>query len=178
MAKILIVAVLTAIGALAQQTPPTNKPEVSLLFYDSSGNTTYICYANQKKVAATSVQISDSSLTNIVVASNLATVTTASASGLYQQARVTVSGSATTALNGTYTVSPATSNTYTFVTSGVSDGTYTDAALKITTTNPLTTEKLWAIQVLSYDGSSRLTVKQWGNSNIAYNLACTDRTIY
>jgi hypothetical protein len=177
MAKILIVAVLTAMAALAQQTPPTNKPEVAALFYDSSGNTTYICYANQKSKSS-SIQISDSSLTNISVSSNVATVTAASATGLYQQARVTVSGSATTALNGTYTISPASSNTYTFVTSGVSDGTYTDTALKISTTYPLTSDKLWAIQVLSYDGSSRLTVKQWANSDIGYHLACSDRTAY
>jgi hypothetical protein len=81
---------------------------------------------------------SDSTLTNIAVAgtpTNIATATTASAHGLYVGQRIQVSGSATAALNGYYTIAtvPAPA-TFTFATVGVPTATYADATLSVNTT--------------------------------------------
>lgn len=178
--KLLTVAAVTALGLAAQQTPPNNWPEVLQPFYDASGNLTYACYAKQKKPTPTFVMRSDSSLTSIAVATNVATVTTASAHNLYVGARIVVSGATVVpALNATYTIATVpSSTTYTFTTSGVADATYNESTLQIGTYYPLLNETLWAIQVLKYDGSSNLITKIWAGQVINYTLACSDRTNY
>ena len=65
--------------------------------------------------------------TNIVVASNVGTVKTKWSHELAGGESVTISGSVTSALNGTYTIQSITApDTFTITTSGVADGTYTD----------------------------------------------------
>lgn len=79
-------------------------------------------------------------LTNIVVASNVATVTTASANGLVAGNYVTFSGSGTAALNGTFQLTAAgMTSTTVFTVNTLRDGltvpnaTYTDATVEYVT---------------------------------------------
>jgi len=115
---------------LAAQTQPITTTHTQQLFYSGS-NLQYVCDA-PISVPATTVSRSAATLTNIVVAANVGTVTTATAHNLWVGARVAVSGSATSALNATYTVlTIPSSTTYTIATSGVSDATYTTGLVKI-----------------------------------------------
>lgn len=182
MKKLILMALVCASGLFAQtavnQTsgPPPHADQ-DLYFYDGSGNLQYDCRARQFNVP-NSWQRSDSSLTSIVVATNVGTVTTASAHGLYIGARVTVSGSTTAALNGVYTVvSAPTSTTYTIATSGVGDGTYNTANLAVSTNNPLTVSPVWAIKVFTYSGTS-LTASYWADAKVGGTLKCSDRATY
>lgn len=76
---------------------------------------------------------SDSTLTNIVVSTDVATVTTAVAHGRSTNDLFTVRGATVDAdLNGSYTIaSTPTPTTMTFPTASVSDATYTEATLKL-----------------------------------------------
>lgn len=155
-----------------------SKAELKRFFYDGSSNLQYICTANQKQGIALWKR-SDSTLTNIVVSSNTATVTTASAHFLYTGARVTISGATVdTDLNGTYTVlSSASSTTFTFTTANVSNATYNEATLVASTDYPLLNSAVWAIQVSQYT-TTTLDGTLWASSNVAYNLKCSDRATY
>jgi hypothetical protein len=76
---------------------------------------------------------STGALVSIVVSSNVATATISAPHGFIVGRRLTVAGSATSALNGSYVVgSVPASTTLTFATSGVGDGTYTDTGLRLT----------------------------------------------
>jgi len=162
-----------------QTSGPPPMAYVLQAFYDGSGNLIYACKARQFLQTATTVQRSDSSLTSIVVATNVGTVTTASAHNLWIGARVTVSGSTTAALNGTYKVATVpSSTTYTIATSGVADATYNNAAMVLSTNNPLLSQAVWAIQANVYDGSNRLTGSYWANSAVGETLACSARASY
>lgn len=74
---------------------------------------------------------SDSTLTSIVVAANVATATTAAAHGLWIGRQVTVAGATVdTDLNGVYSiVAVPTSTTFTFRTVSVANATYTESTL-------------------------------------------------
>ncbi len=150
-----------------------------LLYYDGSNNLQYVCVSPQN-AARTTVQRTDSSLTSVVVLTDVGTVTTANAHGLYIGARVTISGATVdTDLNATYTVATVGSTTtYTIATVNVANATYTDATMVIGTTNPLATLAIWAVQVLTYNGSNYLTAAYWANGGVGYGLACTSRTSY
>lgn len=182
--KYLVITVLLVAGAFAQQ--PVNQsagpPPAAIekqLYYDASNNLQYVCMSPQNG-KRTTVQRTDSSLTSIADSSNTATVTTASAHGLYIGARVTISGATVdTDLNGTYTVvTVPTTTTYTITTANVTDATYTEATLVVATNNPLTTAAVWAIQILTYNASNYLTGSFFANAGAGYGLACTDRTSY
>src|ERR1700722_2834361 len=123
------------------------------LFYSGS-NLQYDCQA-PANVPVTSVKVSDSSLTSIVVSSNVGTITTLNANGAWVGMIVTVTGSTTAALNGSYKVTGTTSSTaYTVTTSGVSDGTYANSTLIISTSAPILTSAVWSITVLQYTSST------------------------
>lgn len=164
---------------VSQTAGPPPVPYVLQAYYDGSGNLIYICKAQQFLQTASTVQRSDSSLTNIVVATNVGTVTTASAHNLWIGATVTVSGSTTAALNAIYKVQTVpSSTTYTITTSGVGDATYNSAATAISTNNPLLSQSVWAIQVNVYNGSNQLTGSYWANSKVSEALACSARATY
>lgn len=79
--------------------------------------------------------VAATTLTSIVVSTNVATATTGAAHGLVPGSQVTISGATVdTSLNATYTVltTPAPT-TLTFTTSSVSDATYTESTLVMTT---------------------------------------------
>ena len=172
--------------AVRGQTLPPNAQSVPQIadqnqfYYDASNNLKYACVAHLNHQNVTTVQKSDSTLTNIVVSGNTATVTTASAHNLYVGARVTVSGATVaTALNGTYTIlTVPLSTTYTFTTAGVGAATYTDAGLVISTEYPLLNAKLWTIQVFSYDSNNYLIGKTWAGALVNFELKCSDRANY
>lgn len=159
--------------------PPPNAAQ-KLFYYDGSNNLQYICWARQRDPIATFQRRSDSTLTNIVVLTNVGTVTTAGAHGLYIGARVTISGaSVDTDLNANYTVATVpSSTTYTIATASVGNATYTESTLVIATNSPMTTLARWGIEILTYNGSNYLTGKYWAGASTAYNLACTDRASY
>lgn len=194
--KILVLAVLCAAALFSQGGPPVNQvdgpppaPIVQLFDYSGSSliykgfapaflQSSSVC-AN---LGATCIQRTDSTLTSIAVATNVATVTCASACGVWQGQRVTVSGATVdTDLNGTYTVTSDTSTsatTYTFTTANVADATYNEATLRISTNSPLTTQAMWAIQIFKTDTSSNTSTISWANNSVSYGLAWSNRTTY
>jgi hypothetical protein len=99
--SLVLAAVAFAQTPVNQSGGPPPSAIQKLFYYDGSSNLTYICNAAQNG-RSTSVKRSDSSLTNIVVSTNVGTVTTAAVHGLYIGARVTISGATVdTDLNGT-----------------------------------------------------------------------------
>lgn len=153
--------------AVSQVDDPPPTGVVQLLFYDGSNNLQYVCYARQDQQRSTA-----QTYTNVVVSGGVGTVT-ATAHKLWVGARVTLAGSATTALNGTYSVlTAADANTYT-ISTAAANATYTDAT--ITTTSPLTSAAQWAIKKLVYNGSNYLTNVFWQASSTGYGLACDNR---
>ena len=175
--KLFSILALAAGSLFAQGMPCDQVACVDRFFYTGS-SLQYQCTAEQK-TGATYQRRSDSTLTNIVDSSNIATATTASAHGLYPGAQVVISGVvADTDLNGTYTIQTVPSDTtYTITTANVTDATYTDATMVITTTYPLLTATRWKILVLTYEAAV-LTGKHWANQSTVGTLACTARTSY
>jgi len=99
-----------------------------------------------------------STLTSVVVLTNVGTVTTSTAHGLTVGQKVVITGATVdTDLNATYRVVSVTSTTvFTIATVNVGNATYTDAGMVLSTNAPLTTQPIWSIQFLTYDGSSNL----------------------
>jgi len=184
--KIVLLLLASALAGLAQQ---ENSLFVTQNFFDGSGNQIYICTAPQSLPSPQSprvnpppfAQISDGTLTNIVVSGGVGTATVSSGSswngGTYPGQRISVSGSATAALNGIYTITSANTSTttFTFATSAGA-ATYTDATLVVSTANPLLTTLAWNVIALKYNGSN-LNV---GIVPVAlgYGTACSSRTTY
>ena len=68
----------------------------------------------------------------------------------------------------------------TIATSGVSDATYNDATLNVSTLAPLLNAAVWAIHAFKYDGSNNLIGAFWEgtpSTNIP-QLACSNRANY
>jgi hypothetical protein len=181
-AKIATAQLVTGTTVNPTSGPPT-EPVVKLLFYDGANNLNYLCSALQIQPQAVSFSVAAGTLTNIVVASSTATATTVAANKYYAKIRINVAGSATSALNGNYTVTSVTTNTLVFTTSGVSDGTYTDAT--IATQFPQTSTPVWSIQSMPYNSTllQSLTYAQplalmQPKSSTPSNLKCDDRASY
>lgn len=172
MRTLLTFCVLTGI-AFGQS--PVNP--VTQEFYDISGNLIYICNAEAFQNPITFP--AGGTLTNVVVLTNVGTITFSSTSFLWVGARITLSGSATSALNGVYKITTVSGSTATIATAGVANATYTDASL--TTNSPLLNLLQWSIQVFSYNGSNQLTGSYWAgtaSTAIPRGLACSARTSY
>ncbi len=153
-------------------------------FLDYSGsNLTYLCLAPSINQTSTpgnytySLSVGASTLTSIVVLTNVGTVTTVGAHGLMAGQPTTVSGSTTAALNANYVVATVpTTTTYTITTSGVGNATYSNAALTVSGTAPLLTSPIWSIQHFLYDASNNLTGTQCAlGSCLALTNKCSDR---
>ena len=153
--------------------------QVKVGTYNGAGNLQYLCstpepYTRPSPVPITATFVrSNSTLTNVVVTGGSA-VATAPANGLWVGANITVAGSATTALNGSYAVTAATTNTFTFTTTA-GNGTYIDPT--ITTIDPILSASVWTIQVLVYDGSNRWVGSYYAAGGLP-NLACTNQGNY
>jgi hypothetical protein len=153
--------------------------QVKVGTWNSAGNLQYICSATEPYALPAPVPItatfvhSNATLTNVVVTGGSA-VATAPAHGLWVGSHITVTGSATTALNNSYAVTAVTTNTFTFTTTA-GNGTYTDPT--ITTIDPILSSPVWTIQVLVYDGSNRWVGSYYAGSGLM-NLACTNQGNY
>ena len=159
-----------------QSISPPNTPYSYLIFRDGSNNIEYICRALSRQPSF-DWRVSDTTLTSIVVSSNTATVTTASAHGLAVGNQVSVFGSAVAALNGGYQVATVGATTFTFTTSGVSDATYNNAELGVGTTAPRSNASIWSIQKFFYT-TSLIDRFGWADSSTSTNKSCSDRTTY
>lgn len=183
--KTLLLLFVSALGLSAQSPFPAGSALRSLFYYDGSSNLQYVCSALQFQGTATTYTKAATTITNIAVATNVATATVP-AHGLSVGARFTISGATVdTDLNATYTILTIATNTFTFATSAVADATYTDAGMVITTYEPVTSAAVWAIQVFSYT-STTLTGSYWATptpsalkpANSAPLLACSARASY
>ena len=154
-------------------------------FMDYAGgyNLTYLCQAPSVNNTSTlsnysySLSVGASTLTSIVVATNVGTVTTASAHGLMSGQNSTVSGSTTAALNGNYVITVTGSTTYTITTSAVGNGTYNTSGLTVSGNVPLLTSPIWSVMHFNYDANNNLIGTQCANgacnqlTNICANRA-------
>ena len=189
--KRLLIFLLSAVSLLAQATgTPVSvvayPPETPTMFLDYAGgaNLTYLCVASPINKTSTpgnytySLSVTGGTLTNIIVAANVGTVTTVAAHGLMVGQTTTVSGSSTVALNASYVVATIpTTTTFTITTAGVGNNTYNNAALTLSGTVPLLTSPIWAIKRLTYDGSNNLTGSLCANGACqAQTNICANRT--
>ena len=186
MKRLIALLCFQALVALAQQGQAVNQvsgppPNNYVTFYDIASTPQYTCYAQALQFPATGFYISSGTLTNIVVSSNVGTITFSSTSFLWVGARITVSGATVaTGLNASYSVTGVTGSTATIATSGVANGTYTDATLVVSTSAPLLNQAVWAIQVTQYSGSSPIG-QYWAGTPSPLppmNLACSNRHNY
>ena len=164
----------------SMSTSSTQANCVQQLFYNSTPSLTYVCAANALQPVSTFYR-SSSTLTSIVVATNVGTINFSSTSYLWVGATVVVAGSTTSALNGTYQVSAVSGSTATIATSGVADATYNNAAMTVSTTSPLLNASVWAIQVLKYNATPSLTSVFWAglpSTSVPHALKCSDRGNY
>ena len=175
----LLAAVAFSQGAAVNQVsgaPPNN--QVQQLFY-TGANIQYLCVADAQQ-QPTQFKVSDKTLTQIVVSTNVGTITFSSTSYLWVGARITVSGSTTAALNGTYTVTGVSAATATITTAAVGDATYNNAAMVITTNAPLLNKPVWAIEVFTY-ASSLMSGAYWAGGPsipVPLTLVCSNRALY
>ncbi len=141
---------------------------------------TAICMAPAATSLATVFAIGGSpALTNISVSSNVGTINFGATAQLWVGQRVTVAASTTSALNGTYRINGVSGSTATIATAGVSDGTYNNAAMTVSTTGPLLNAAVWAIRISTYtDGILDSTYYAGGGIQITQGLACSNRTAY
>jgi hypothetical protein len=169
MKKLIVLLAMLTCASFAQPS------HVQQMFYTGS-SLQYVCDA-PINVPATSVSRSAGTLASIVVATNVGTVTTSSAHGLWVGARVTVSGSGTAALNASYVVATVPSTTtYTIATSGVPDAAYS-TGLVITTNSPLLTSPVWSVTVMHYTAGT-LDGVYLGGSSASSTAKCSDRTTF
>lgn len=185
--KKLVLLLAASLAAIAQTATPVNQtsgppPSAYTLqpFYDGSGNLTYICKARQFFQLPITFSTAKATpgqplLTNVVVLTNVGTITFASTFNGWIGMQLTFAGSATSALNGTYKVTAVSGSTATITTSGVSNGTYTDPT--ITTNQPMLNQTAWAIQVNVYSGTT-FSGSYWANNSVGEFLACSNRTNY
>jgi len=161
-------------SAVNQSEGPPHKGWTFRGFYTGS-LLDYACWAEAVQQAY-SFKRTDSTLTNIIDAANVASVT-APGHGLAVGNAVTVSGATVDSdLNGTYYVlTIVDANEFTFVSASVADATYTEATLTVTTTAPRSSARQWAIQKLSYDGANNVVLKQWASGTPGSRNICDDR---
>lgn len=178
------IAVLVLAAAAFGQGPAVNQvqgptPNDFVSYFDLGSTPQYQCMAQALQPRTTWYK-SSGTVTQIAVSSNVGTITFSGTSYLWVGARVTVAGSATAALNATYSVTVVSGSTATITTSGVSDGTYTDSTMTVYTTAPLLNQSVWAIQVTQYSGGSP-SGQYWAGTPAAtppMNLACSNRRNY
>lgn len=181
---VVAVAIAAALSSFTQGQPvnqvagPTTNNFVS--YYDIGSTPQYICYA-QSLQPGTSFYKASTTLTNIAVSTNVATITFSSTTYLWTGAVIVISGATVvSALNGTYSVTGVSGSTATVATSGVADATYTESTLVVSTSAPLLNQAVWAILVTQYSGSNPITQYWAGTPSVTppMNLACSNRSKY
>jgi hypothetical protein len=170
-------------------------PDEELYYRDGSNNVEYICKAAPTHsglstifhVTAASSQAplggTAANLTSIADATNTATVTTSAAHGLRVGQRVIVAGATgDTDLNGTYTIATVPSTTtFTFTSANVTDTTYNEATLNVSTNYTRDSQLVWSIQKFFYT-TTYLDRSTWARSAIAptnaRQFSCAGRATY
>ncbi len=177
-----IVGVLLIATALFAQTPVNQSQSIppdaytSLLFYDGSNYLIYSCKAKSIQPSFSWTKAA-TTLTNIVVLTNVGTVTTSTAHGLAIGNLVTVSGATVdTDLNGIYYIQTVGSTTtFTITTASVANATYTDATLAMSTTAPRSTAAIWDIFKYTISGTNVVAIQKAGGKS-GTNSICDNRS--
>jgi len=178
--KRLFLLFLLLVSLAAQQevvlTDPTSSPPTLLFSYTGAGNVEYLCKAPSTGPTYTWSRLA-TTLTSIGVATDVGTVTTATAHGLAVGNQVTISGATVdTDLNGTYTIaSVGSSVTFTITTSSVADGTYVESPLKVSTSAPRSSAAVWSIQKFIYDATPNLIRSAWAYGSRVPQYVCDDK---
>ncbi len=177
----LLCACLYGQGSAVNQTQgPAPSAWVTLLYYNGSNQITYVCAAPASAPTTVYAIGATPGLTSIVVATNVGTINLPATAQWWVGQKITVAGSTTSALNGSYILSAVSGTTGTIATSGVADATYNNATMTISTTGPTLDALRWSIQVLTY-ASGNLATTYWANSvstGVNNQLACSSRTSY
>lgn len=171
-------ALLAQANVVLSQEPPVRGITTKFL-YDGSSRLEYVCKANSLQ-APYSWTYAAGGITNIVVSSNVGTVTTGTAHGLEAGHKVTVTGSTQDPdLNAEYVVATVpTSTTFTIATSAVANGTYT-TGLVITGSAPRMNRPVWSISKLEYDGAATVpTAQKMVEGTTAKGYVCDNRSAY
>lgn len=170
--KSLVLILALAASALAQTH--------IVMFNNGSSQLQYVCESkNQVSALTTMMAINDGSLTSVVIASNIATVTTPTAHQLYDGARVTVAGSTAGAIDGIYTVASTPSTTTFTITVSAANGTHTESGMNLTTRSPLLSAQYWNVIVLVWEGSVlKATFHAGSVKSTSYQMKCSDRILY
>lgn len=186
--KRLLLTLALAAGSLFAQGQSVNQVQgpppqawVSQFYYNGSNQVTYICTAQQSAPLTTFAIAGTPALTNIVVATDVGTITFGASAQFWVGQQLTVAASTTAALNGTYKVQTVIGSTVTITTAGVADATYNNAAMTVSTVEPLLNASLWSIQVFNYP-TANLGTSYWGGlpqgSTVPQGLACSNRGNY
>lgn len=141
----------------------------------------YICSAPQFAPVTVFAISGVPALTSIAVSTNVGTITFGATAQFWVGQQLTVAGSTTAPLNGTYKVQTVSGSTVTITTVGVSDGTYNNAAMTVSTNEPLLNALLWSIQVFNYPATNLGTSYFGGNpqgNTVPSGLACSARSTY
>lgn len=176
--RIASLAAIVGVAAFSQSTPVTMEQgaplnPVTVINVFTGSNLIYQCRTKSTQRAFD--YVAASKFTNVVVAANVGTVTTSANHGLQVGNTITLTGSATAALNGAYIIQTVPSaTTFTITTSGVSNGTYTDLTA-LTTTAARSNANIWSIEKFTYDGSGNTTAAQWANGNTGQSNSCDAR---
>lgn len=196
MRKLFAIAAL-CLSAFGQQEPgvaisggPPQRAYSTLYFYVDIGGTDYLqytCYAISTQPTLTNQGAvgSQYTVTSIVDSSNTSTVTTSAAHGLSVGNRVVIAGvTGDLDLNGTYVIqSVGSTTTFTITTANVTDATYNNSNITITSSAPRTNQPIWAIKKLYYGGTAgtNLVAAKWAVSSsqqissTAMQNVCDDR---
>jgi hypothetical protein len=147
--------------------PPIRAWTAQYFYVPATTDIEYICSARVSQNPATLA------VTQIVDATNTATVTTPSAHGLAVGNRVTIAGvTGDTDLNRSYVIQTVGSTTtFTVTSANVTDSTYNNAGITLRTTAPRTTQPIWAIKRFFYSGTD-LVATRWA-VNPAKELSST-----
>lgn len=190
--KTALLLLLCSVTAIAQQTTVAiskeapNQGVTTFTYKNAGGNPQYACKAKGVQLVyvwAVTPSSSQGTLTNIVVSSNVGTVTMSANHGLNVNNIVTVFGSTTAALNGTYiiqtggAVSGGSATAFTITTVGVSNGTYATTNLAVSTLAPRTTAGIWSIEQFTYDSTGFAIADQYANGNTAQTNICDNRAV-
>ena len=164
---------------------PAGEGQVDLTTYDGSSNPIYTCSAASIQTGplhaptwAITPKAAQLTLTNIVVSANVGTITVSGSTIKLQIGNaIVVAGSATTALNGTYVVqSTPSTTTVTITTSGVSNATFTDANLTVSSTAPRSDDGVWTVRKIVYSSGNPIRSQWAGGVRGGYTNSCDAQT--
>jgi len=168
---------------------PVCAQEERLYFRDGSNNYEYECVANATVGTTRFGRAGSTSgpplpggtittLTSIVVSSNTATANI-TAHGLRVGARITVSGATVDEdLNASYLIATVPgANSFTFTTANVSNATYNEATLVLSTTVPRSNANVWAVLKRFYT-AAYLDREAWAYGSAAKDKACDSKATY